>query len=211
MMLMCVSATVQARIVHHEVCEPTLSYRGFTRECWENTETGQIYADAECTQELTDYALAKDVIYAKLPENPVTATQNFSVTEHDFLDNVIDGVTLNLDFYWSAATTYTTNADNTTRYAQFTVKGNDVSNARIVWFRDNKFTAYGKYTVEISVNGVVKYNRNQNNGEEFEGAFVASLPGLKDGDVVRFAVTKTAQGTWAGGPTFKASLEYTSF
>lgn len=204
-MLMCVSATLQAEIVHHEVCAPTLSSRGFTRECWENTETGKFYADASCTDELVGVALAKAVTYAKLPENPVTETFWFDDAKDEHLDN-INGESLDLN--WAVSTTVDFNdgdfSKKRTRYTQFTVKEPMVGNVRMVWFRNNPAPEYGTYYVEISVNGTVKYNTNQNN----EGVFVVSLPDLKRNDVVRFAVKQTAKGWWAGGPTFKACIEY---
>lgn len=192
--------------IHHSVCAPTLSTRGFTRECWEVIETGKIYSNAYCGQELTDADLAKTVVYSKLPASPISGTSEFLQSEHENDWSV--------DLNWAAVTTFN-NAysgwSSTPRYAEFTVKGDDITNARLVWNRNEKAIVNGKYTVSIYVNGSQIFSRNQNGGEEFEGVFVQPLPGLKQGDVVKFEVTQNAAAsTSVAKPIFKACLEYTS-
>ncbi|MBQ0019831.1 MAG: hypothetical protein KBT39_04835 [Bacteroidales bacterium] len=210
LMLMCVSATMQAEIVHHTVCDPKPNSRGFTVECWEDSETGKFYTDAGCTEELVGLALAKAVTYAKLPENPVTRTNKFSVKDEEHLNIGDGGIAEPLDLNWSAST-YINFLDfdfnhKVTRYAEFTVKEKWGSNVRMVWYRNNPQSGYGRYYVEISVNGKVVYTKD--NDKDYQGVFVVSLPDLKRNDVVRFAVKQTAISNWSGGPTFKASLEY---
>ena len=61
------AAVLHAEVVHHEQIEPTASERGFTQECWEDTGTGKVYADAGCTQELN---AAEVVTYLRLRSNP---------------------------------------------------------------------------------------------------------------------------------------------
>lgn len=205
MMLMCVSATVQAEIVHHTVCQATPTSRGFTRECWENTETGQIYADANCTQEIVNENLAKAVIYPKLPESPLSTLYKFNYGGHQSEKDV--------NFYYSATTSYDDD-DREARSVEFIVTGDNVTNARLVWYKSKRTNIlyYGAFYVNIYVNGVMKIQDTSNNTMEEGGnvalIYVHSLPELKKGDVVKFEVIKIQTGAYDWGPTFKASLEY---
>lgn len=205
LMLMCVSATVQAEIVHHTVCQATPTSRGFTRECWENTETGQIYVDANCTQELVNEDLAKAVIYPKLPESPLSTLYKFNYGGHQSEKDV--------NFYYSATTSYD-NDDREARSVEFIVTGDNVANARLVWYKSDRtrILYYGAFYVNIYVNGVMKIQDTSNNTMEEGGnvalIYVHSLPELKKGDVVKFEVIKIQPGSYDWGPTFKASLEY---
>ncbi|MBQ0019832.1 MAG: leucine-rich repeat domain-containing protein [Bacteroidales bacterium] len=185
-------------LVYHEERTPTLSERGYTRECWEDTSTGKLYADPVCVYECD----ATECIYTKSPYNPVKSINGFNQsekeTEADFTMN------------WAGVTTYS-KRDRSTRWIEFTpITGNSerVVNARVLWFRNLMSLHYGTYTVVISVNGKERYRKDQNNGEEYEGFLAAPLPDVKKGDIVRFSVTQNSGGDWAGGPTFKACLEY---
>lgn len=206
-MLICVSATVQAEIVHHGVCQPTSNSRGFTRECWEDTETGKFYADASRMQELVNEELAKAVIYAKLQESPVISLNKFSYGGYQNKKGV--------DFNYSVTTTYD-NDDREVRSAEFLVTGDNVANARLVWYKENtRQMIYGAFYVRIFVNGEKKMEDTSNSTSGYIGdydaslLYVHSLPELKKGDVVRFEIQKLYKGSNDRGPIFKASLEYT--
>ena len=186
-MLMCVSAVAQAEIVHHDVCAPKFNSRGFTQECWEDTQTGKIFSDIACTHELVDEALAKAVVYKKLPENPICNTSHFSQSlyEKDW------DVSLN----WAAvAEIYSYNPVSDVYFAEFIVKGDDVANARLVWNKNQGAIEQGKFTIKIYVNNIEKMCVNQT--QPLEGVFVQSLPGLKKGDVVKFEVTLRETALW---------------
>lgn len=204
-MLMCMSATVQAEVVHHTVCQPTASTLGFTQECWENTVTNKFYKNESCTLELTGAELAKAVVYAKLPSNPISGNSEFDVVEFD--NTQTWGVNLN----WAAETTFSnayTAWSSTPRYAEFTVACDNVEDARLVWIKNQGAVEQGKYTIKIYINGIVNASIVQE--QTLEGVFVQSLSGLKKGDVVKFEVAQNAQATYSSAnPTFKASLEYT--
>lgn len=211
-MLMCMSATVQAEIVHHTVCDPTATSRGFNVECWENTVTNKFYTNEACTQELTGAELAKNIVYAKLPSNPISGNSEFDVVEFD--NTQTWGVNLN----WAAETTFS-NAysawSSTPRYAEFTVACDNVEDARLVWIKNQQDVVNGRYSIKIYVKDVETqvstevYSYTQT--DIFEGVTIQNLKGLKKGDIVKFEVTQIAAATWhEAAPTFKACLEYTS-
>lgn len=74
---MCCTAMMQAEIVYHAKCEPTRQ-RGFTQDCWEDTETGKIYSDQACTNELNS---AKVVQYSKHANGPVITSDRMYTYE----------------------------------------------------------------------------------------------------------------------------------
>lgn len=203
--------TLPENIVHHTVCEPTLSAPGYTRECWENLDNGKFYSDAACTQELTGAELAKTVVYAKLPSNPISGNSEFDVVEFD--NTQTWGVNLN----WAAETTFSnayTAWSSTPRYAEFTVAGDNVEDARLVWMKNQQDVVNGRYSIKIYVKDAETqastevYSYTQTNN--FEGVTIQNLEGLKKGDIVKFEVTQIAAATWhEAAPTFKACLEYT--
>ncbi len=203
------SATAQAEIVHHEVCDPTLSSRGFTVECWEDTESHRFYSDPVCTNELTRQDLAKAVVYAKLPSNPITGKSEFEVVEFDNTE------TWDVNMNWAAETTFSnaTAWSITPRYAEFTVEGNNVANARLVWMKNQENTVNGRFAIKIYVKDAETqvstevYSFTQT--DSFEGVNIQYLHGLKKGDIVKFEVTQISVATWhEASPTFKACLEY---
>lgn len=210
LMLMCVSATVQAEMVSHAACDPTYGTLGFTRECWEDTENGKFYADEARTQELTGLALAKAITYAKLPENPIyTNYGNFSCEETEHL--AINGE--NLDLNWAVSTTFNSSSFlmGDTRSIQFKVKGH-VCNARIVWFSEINQRDYDYYNVTITVKrGSYEPIGKDFSGRDANGFFVYNLGSeLKDGDIVEFSVKRRSGNSgYSTNTTFKASLEYT--
>lgn len=192
--------------IHHAASEPTLSEFGYSQDCWEDVGTKQLYSDEAHTQELTGADFAKTVIYSKLPESPISGTSEFIQSEHENDWSV--------DFNWAGVTTFedaNTNLYETPRYVEFTVTNEDICNARLLWNRSHGSIVNGKYTVKIYVNGTEIFSINQNKNEYVEGVFVQPLPGLKQGDVVKFEVTPNAKANVYGDnpdPTFKASLEY---
>lgn len=199
MMLMCVSATVQAEIVHHTECDPTPTSCGFKCECWEDTNTGKYYKDAACTEELDDFELVDNVLYQKRPESPIVATSSFDPNEYK-----IDwGVVLN----WAGVTTYSSGESTAPRWIDFkasTTKSNyTISNARLVCSNDIMYD--DKYIVKVYVNDIVKYYKELDYNSI--GIFVLPLPNLKNDDIVRFEVTQSVSEL--DGPTvFMACLEY---
>lgn len=205
-MLVCMSVTVQAEIVKHEVCEATVSSRGFTQDCWEDSETGKFYADEACTQELTGAELAKTVTYAKLYKTPLSATNGFSASESENDWNV--------QFNWAAMTTFEhpfyNEFDNAARYAEFKLKNSSFGYPRLVWMKDHGDSRQGKFSVKIYVNDEEKYSVNQDDGKYLEGVFVLPLPDITEYDVIKFEVKQIGKAEWPTSvPTFKACLEYT--
>ncbi|MDO5447817.1 MAG: MBG domain-containing protein, partial [Prevotellaceae bacterium] len=187
---------------YHDVFDPTISSRGFAQECWEDLETGKLYSDADYTQELDPLEV---VSYLKLKYNPVINISNdFTTTETATYGNQFSS-----QFDWAASTTYSSKTDTGTRYAEFKINGENPSNARLKWYKDCGAADYGKHTVTVYVNGKSVYSVNQNNGETVEGLFAVPLRNVKQGDVVKFEVTKHNTTNWAGSPTLVACLEYT--
>lgn len=200
LMLMCVSATVQAEIVHHTKCDPTPTSCGFKCECWEDTNTGKYYTDAACTEELDDFELVKNVLYKKRDESPIVATSSFNQSEEYVSDW---GVGLN----WAGVTSYSDGESTAPRWVNFkasTTKLNyTISNARLVC--DIEGINNSTYIVVIYVNGIVKYHKLLD--YYWNGFFVLPLPNLKNDDIVRFEVAQSVSEL--DEPTvFMACLEY---
>lgn len=216
LMLMCVSATVQAEMVSHAVCEPTYGTRGYTRECWEDTETGKFYADEARTQELTGLALAKAITYAKLPKNPINRNFTFDGPNDEQLE--INGETLDLN--WAVSTTFKHNSnylDRVTRSVRFEILNENieyVSNARIVLFSEINSKDYKYYSVSFTI---IRDGHNETGqtvyGEDANGVYVFNLGrDVKKGDIVEFSVIQESASALSFSKidaTFKASLEYT--
>ncbi|MDO5447878.1 MAG: MBG domain-containing protein, partial [Prevotellaceae bacterium] len=113
----------------------------------------------------------------------------------------------NCQFDWVASTTY--NKDDTgTRSVKFIVSGENPSNARLKWYKNQGEVDCGEFTVAVYVNGESKYSINQDNDETLGSLFAVPLPDLKKGDIVKFEVTKS-DATSDGSLTLAACLEYT--
>ena len=184
--------------IHHDVAEPTYTTRGFTQECWEEVLACKFYSDANYTQELNP---AQVVTYKKTISNPIKANTGFTLKE----DATYDGV----QFNWAAETVYE-QSQTGTRFVEFKVNGTDIANARLKWTKDHGSAEYGKFTIVVYVNGKQVYSVNQDDGKSLEGLFAVPLRELKDGDVVKFEVSKKNASDLNDSPMIAACLEYTS-
>ena len=202
---LCCMVMVQAQVVHHDQSEPTDTTVGYVQECWENTETGKLYARPDGTQELNPAVVIR---YAKLAYNPVS-TDGATVKESATYEDV--------PFNWAAETDLRHN-----KSIEFTVVGEDVHNARLKWYKNYGDVSNGHFTVTVYVNGNSVYSVNQglfwetdeaigwNYEKPLEGVFAVPLPDLKTGDVVKFEFHNGPYESSYSPVIFAASLEYTS-
>lgn len=202
-MLMCMSATVQAEVVHHTVCEPTFSTRGFNAECWENTETNKFYYDANCTRELTGSMLAQAVSYAKMPTSPIT-----SIVVVDRFAGLRENHTLcGYNFNWAAVDSFQGD-DYFSFTVEFEVKEDNAANARLVWgIYQHPNATSGNLTVRIYVNDEIVYHDIRDWGNTLN---VENLPNVTKGDNVRFVVwPELSTINYQFASRIAVSLEYT--
>ena len=194
---MCCTMMMQAEIVHHEKCDPTYRTVGYTQDCWEDTETGKLYAEVECTNELNP---AYVVTYKKLKANPTSGWGEL-VEEAEYVD---------CKFNWSKEIRCTTD-ETGKRACEFKVHGTDVSNARLKCQYDvnNRYV-----TLQIFVNGnsIFYVGSLDNFWGNNPNLFTIDLPDLKTGDVVKFEINLVSTSIWIFSGTFffASSLEYTS-
>lgn len=194
----CYAIVMHAELVHHLQSEPTASQRGFTQECWEDTETGKFYADQNRTQELNPAVM---VSYTTLVINPITGKNNFTAKNQ--------GVYSYTYFDWVGETNYNRNEIGT-RSVTFRVYGGGVGNARIKWHKNHSVYTLEQFIVNVYVNGEKVYT-DMDEADEMQGLYVAPLKGLKQGDVVRFEVERLDKYDMEepGDLTIAACLEYT--
>lgn len=200
-MLMCMSATAQAEIVHHAACAPTRTQRGFSQECWEDTETRKIYSDASCTNELE----RKEVItYAPFESSNITDMSS----EFQSIGSQTDW---DITFNWAARTTFT-DTQNTLhrdeRYVTFTVADDNAAYARLMWNKNCGDYRQGKFIVSVYVNTKKVYEVEQKT-MYLEGVQDVYFKRLKKGDNVTFKVFQTGYAQWQNdGVFFTACFEY---
>ena len=182
---------------YHEKYEIRSDGLIYLQNCWQETETGKYYADGQMEHELKrDEAIG----YQKLPQNPITATDGFTVKESATYDGVL------LD--WVAEATYN---ENGTRWVEFTViDAPNANTARLAWYISSKSGPYYGYrNFKIYQNGDEVYSESQEvgggaNGDA--GVFFVDLPKLNIGDKIRFELRWDAR--WSN-PTVAACLQYT--
>lgn len=205
-MLICMSATVQAEIVHHTVCQPTYRTIGFTQECWE--QDGKFYFDEDCTDEIIGEDLAKIVVYAKFPSSPVTNVSEFTQSESN---QDWDGLTLN----WVAETTFESalmsSFSRTPHFVEYKISSENIANARLIWTKNKGGWNYGTFTIKIYVNDVeiLLIDEYKDKYPRLAGVHVESVSDLKQGDILKFEVTQTMKASYTAKPLFLVSLEYT--
>ncbi len=195
---MCCTIAMNAEVVFHQKAEPTASQRGFTQDLWEDTETGKVYADQACTQELNPAVV---VSYTTLALNPIVGTDNFTAKNQ--------GVYNYTYFDWVGETFYNRNQIGS-RFVNFRVYGEGVGNARIKWHKDHSVYTLEQFIVNVYVNGELVYTDNDE-VDERQGLYVVPLKGLKTGDIVMFYVERIdkSYSEELGDLTLAACLEYT--
>ncbi len=188
-------ATMQAEIVHHEKCDPTYRTVGYAQDCWEDTETGKLYSEVECTNELNP---AYAVTYKKLKSNPASGDGELQE----------DTERAGCPFNW-AKYMVIDRWDKSKRTCEFKVHGLQVDDARLKFFWES---GTAEITLDISVNGNSVFHIKPFNWSGVSAITLVSLPELKNGDVVRFEFEKNfsvfAVVDYAA--YFTACLEYTS-
>ena len=166
------------------------------QDCWEEKATGKYYADDYLEHELTSY---EAIGYPKLPSNPITAKDGFTIKE----SSIYDGI----PFDWAAETTFE-KGESGMRTVEITVtEPNMYNNARLVWYiSTGAGYAAGHLDYAIYKNGVVVESYSQPLNADFtRGLRSVPLPDLKIGDKIKF------EFNWRGGsniPIVAACLQY---
>ena len=210
---MCCMAMMQAEIVYHEKCEPTRQ-RGFTQDCWEDTETGKIYSDQACTNELN---AAKVVQYSKLANDPFIYASIFYDEEffkdyvnHDMIvagtckvgDVTHDGV----QFHYAMRMYHSFVASGgNDQICRFKVYGSQPKNAMLkMYVQRLKDAGNGTVPFEIRKNGTTIYR------EIFtDGLKAHVLSNVQFGDEIEVVVNCFGYGTnYNKYTTIDISLEY---
>lgn len=198
--VMSLMAITHAEVVHHDASKPTISQRGYAMECWQDTETGYYYSDAECK---TRKSPAEIFSYVKLSKDPYVGGLGFKCCDPSRLDDP--------EYDWAVETKYLLK-ETDTRFAEFEVYGADVKNARLKWYKDNwNYVPENNVLVSVYVNGELVYSYDKDDkSEPLFWRYAVPLPDLKTGDRVRFEVAKpgTEDDYFYRNTVFTACLEY---
>ena len=202
----------------HEQCDATCNARGYSQECWEDTNSGRIYTEAACLHELNPAVV---VSYIPLAEDPTDKTNQGDVTGWTQEVNLpYDGV----NFGYAAVKVFedydgTNDNYGTDEWVSFLVKEANAKNARLKWAwtggENSKKDSNGKY-------GGCTLTYKVNSGEETEitlpntsfevspDVYTLNLDGLKKDDVVEFHIKDYGTHTSPNEVTWAVTLEYVS-
>ncbi|MBQ0164333.1 MAG: leucine-rich repeat domain-containing protein [Bacteroidales bacterium] len=202
---------------HRNSCDATCVARGYTRECWEDTKSGKIYAEEACLNELNAAAI---VSYFPSTDDPTDQINQGDVTEWtQEVNETYDGV----NFGYAAVKVFKDTDGTEDNYCadewvSFQVAEDKAQNVRLKWSWTGDKTKqsngrYGSCDLYYKVNkgaetGIILSNASF---EVSPDVYVLNLANLNKGDVVEFHIKnyhntcKTPnEVTWA------VTLEYTS-
>ncbi|MBQ0115155.1 MAG: leucine-rich repeat protein [Bacteroidales bacterium] len=208
---LCCMAMMHAEVVFQEKCDPTDITVGYTQDCWEDLETGKLYAEEECLTELNP---AKVVIYNKLNYHPMWDNSG----SFDMVESANYG---GVQFNWSLTREYEA-ADGKNYATNIKVPellGSDILNARLKWYWETSdHPEHANFTIDILVNNVsvchiVPWTAGGVHLSDFQQLVSTPLHGLKTGDIIHISIKKQynlPEGgrNWATA-LFAFSLEYT--
>ena len=179
--------------VHHEVCDATCNAVGYTRECWEDTKSGKIFAEATCATELNPaYVTTYSPVMTKPEYDCNLAAWRWTMKDEPV---TYDGVT----FINPLEKVYTENSSYiSSEYVWFKVKDATAMNVRLKWHL-NKNTFNGELYYKINDGDEIKIDIPEN-------MWVQNLPDLKQDDIV--TVYYKITGMWSFPLTWTMSLEY---
>lgn len=181
-------------LVHHSVCEPEYTQRGYNQECCENCRTGKLYADYAMAEELD---AARVVTYKELFKDPIVNTWGFQRNG----SKVYDGVRYN-----NVLEKVYQNYEMTICEATYEIKEKYVDEARMkVYIADAK-SQPGNFEFVVRVNGVNAFYHREYGA--LNNHYAVPLPGLKLGDEVLFKVCRWTKFDKAEKVTVAVSLEY---
>lgn len=202
----------------HEQCDATCNARGYSQDCWEDTNSGRIYTEAACLNELNAAAV---ISYIPSAEDPTYKTNQGDVTGWtQEVNKTYDGV----NFAYVAEKVFedydgTNDNYGTDEWVSFLVKEANAKNARLKWAwtggENSKKNSNGKY-------GGCTLTYKVNSGEETEitlpntsfevspDVYTLNLDGLKNDDVVEFHIKGYGTHTSPNEVTWAVTLEYVS-
>ena len=162
--------------VHHEVCDATCNAVGYTRECWEDTKSGKIFAEATCATELNP---AYAVTYPSVTTVPECMGTDVRWNYKE--EQTYDGV----DFEYAEEKNITDGGYyQHTEYVTFKIKDATASKARLKWaLIGDKSKLSGTFYYTINDGEAKKMTMLGSYSPNVESY---SLPDLKEGDVVKF-------------------------
>ena len=190
---------------------------GYSQECWEDTKSGRVYAEAACLHELNAAAI---VSYKPLTDDPTYLINQGNVTDWTQKTNqTYDGV----NFGYAAVKVFEDNSDNTDNYGtdewvSFKVADAKAKNVRLMWAWTGDKTKqsngrYGSCTLTYKVN-----NGDETEitlpGTQFETSsevYVLNLGNLSQNSVIEFHIKN--YGNSCSTPnkvTWAVTLEYVS-
>ena len=201
----------------HEQCAATCNARGYSQDCWEDNNSGKIYAEAACLHELNAAAVISYIPSADDPTDKINATEGLTGWTQE-VNEEYDGV----NFDYAAVKVFMDNSDNTDNYGtdewvSFKVKEANAKNARLKWSLTgdkNKKTngRYGTYTLTYKVGDneqAIPLSTTQ--FETSSEVYVLNLGNLSQNSVIEFHIKDYINScSTPNGVTWAVTLEYVS-
>lgn len=182
---------------HRMPKEATALATGYDREHWLNTENGLYYADGNMNEMIADSVPLTTYL---MDPNICTYQRDFEIGQ----DYEVEGYT----FPFIAHTVFSESGDIFPKITDFTVLHANVSQTRMMWYKNYPDYNYGKFTITVLINDIAVDTVEQ--GETYIGGFYAiPLSGLKQNDVVRFLIERKQPAALNAPVTFAALLQYT--
>ena len=212
------NTTLTIPTTKHEQCAATCNARGYSQDCWEDNNSGKIYAEAACLHELNQAAVISYIPSAADPTYQINQGDISGWTQE--VNEEYDGV----NFGYAAVKVFedydgTNDNYGTDEWVSFLVKEANAKNARLKWAwtggENSKKDSNGKY-------GGCTLTYKVNSGEETEitlpntsfevspDVYTLNLDGLKKDDVVEFHIKGYGTHTSPNKVTWAVTLEYVS-
>ncbi|MCQ2126345.1 MAG: hypothetical protein MJZ06_02750 [Bacteroidaceae bacterium] len=210
------NTTLTIPTTKHEQCAATCNARGYSQDCWEDNNSGKIYAEAACLHELNPAAVISYIPSADDPTYLINQEDVTSWTQE--VNKMYDGV----NFAYVAEKVFEDYGGSDDNYGEdewvsFLVKEANAKNARLKWSLTGEKSKknngrYGTYTLTYKV------GKNEQEitvpGTQFETSsevYVLNLGNLSQNSVIEFHIkdynnncSTPNEVTWA------VTLEYVS-
>ena len=187
------NTTLTIPTTKHEQCAATCNARGYSQDCWEDNNSGKIYAEAACLHELNPAAVISYIPSADDPTYLINQEDVTSWTQE--VNKMYDGV----NFAYVAEKVFEDYGGSDDNYGEdewvsFLVKEANAKNARLKWSLTGEKSKknngrYGTYTLTYKV------GKNEQEitvpGTQFETSsevYVLNLGNLSQNSVIEFHI-----------------------
>ena len=200
----------------HEQCAATCKSVGYSQDCWEDNNSGKIYAEAACLHELNQAAV---ISYIPSADDPTYLINQGVITGWtQEVNEEYDGV----NFGYAAVKVFKDNSDNTDNYGtdewvSFLVKEANAKNARLKWSltgdKNKKYNGrYGTYTLTYKVgDNEQEIPLSTTQFEASSEVYVLNLGNLSQNSVIEFHIKDYINScSTPNEVTWAVTLEYVS-